>query len=140
MVEILETLLFGVIVALVIGMVGFLIWALVSNPMVLLALIGGLLIIFSLGWCVQNIDNFIDALTQSPALNKVQPENKGYGIPVLDGLERFENKYHMSTVKFMWYVYNEWMPHGMNNLDYLEWVAMANSLSSVTMNKKEKGI
>lgn len=61
---------------------------------------------------------------------KIQPSTylPSYGYPVLDSLQRLEDKYGISTVQFMSFFYKEHVPNRMTNLDYLEWVSLVYEL------------
>jgi hypothetical protein len=90
----------------------------------------GFLLVISVGWCVKNLDNFIALFVKPPQPDLFQIPKPNYGNDTLDGLAHFEKKYGMTTVQFMAFVYKDLIPHGMNNLDYVEWVAMAIALGT----------
>jgi hypothetical protein len=138
--EIFETLFYGFLATAFLGFVGTILYVLFCHPIILAALVGLLIFLYGVGWLLQNSDHLVSEISSSKELEPVDNVRQ-YGVPVLDRLEQFEAQYHLSTVHFMSFVYNDWIPAGMNNLDYLEWISLANDLSSITLdkNKKKKG-
>lgn len=110
---------------------------LINFPKEFCIIIGGVLslavIVFAIGWCVCNKNNFLALFTKDMLKGKqvVRVRWPSYGHPVLDKLRDFECKYNMSTPEFLSHVRKEFIPLNMNNLDYLEWISLANELPSV---------
>jgi hypothetical protein len=131
--EIVETLFIGLIGTFFLGAFAGFIYAVIKNPWIVLVTLGFFLVLYSVGWVMKNYDRF---MIEFATANKPPIPTKAYGVPILDGLDKFEKKYHLTTVQFMNFVYHEWIPAGMNNLDYIEWLAMASQLASITLEKK----
>lgn len=102
-----------------------------------LSIVAGIpLFVYSLGWCIYHYQDFKDLLhLKREVLEKVQPEIS-FRIPVIGKLEAFEEKYYITTVRFMIYVHDNQIPYGMNNLDYLEWLSLVNELPSINNNEQ----
>jgi hypothetical protein len=128
--EVIELFVLGLLGTGCLAFVVLLICMILMFPHYLLYASGGFLFVISVGWCVKHYDDFKALFIKpiQPDLFKIPKTN--YGNKTLDGLSYFEKKYGMTTVQFMGFVYKDLMPHGMNNLDYIEWLAMAVALGT----------
>jgi hypothetical protein len=138
--DIMELFVLGMFGMLALSVASLIIWGfylIMQSPLLIACAGGGILFIFMLGWCIKHWDDFFDLFVGNTNLQKVTPNQISYGHPTLDKLQQFEEKYYMKTIAFMQFVYNDNIPSGMNNLDYLEWVALVNDLP--TISKKKKG-
>lgn len=129
--ELIELFVLGLLGTGCLAFVGAIVFIALGFPLYLLYICGGFSFIICVGWCLKNYDNFKALFVEPPQpdLFKTPPTN--YGNKTLDGLSYFEKKYGMTTVQFMGFVYKDLIPHNMNNLDYIEWVAMANALGYI---------
>jgi hypothetical protein len=128
--ELIELFFLGVISTGCLAFVCGIIYLAITMIKIFMAVSAGFLVVISIGWCTKHYDDFVSLFSKpvQPDLFKMPRTN--YGNQTLDGLSYFEKKYGMTTVQFMAFVYKDLIPHGMNNLDYIEWVAMANALGT----------
>ena len=136
-----DIIMYGILGTLGLGFVGIVVFFAVQAPVSLAIALGAILgfigMVFVVGWCIANFNNFREMFKA----NKIHDAPTAplrtlyYSVPVLDGLAYFEYKYHISTIHFMNYVYHDTIPDTMNNLDYLEWLSLANELPSITLDK-----
>jgi len=128
---IVATCVIGLIGTMVFGTIATLIFLLFKYPPIFLAIIGVIIALYMIGWCIVKWEEFYTFMTFKSSYKVPPPPIPLYGIPVLDGLQRLERKYNISTTQFMSFVYHKVIPVGMDNLDYLEWVSLVNELSFV---------
>lgn len=124
--SIFELFIWGVFGTFCLSILGMLIYLLFKLPLVFLGIVIGFFFIVFVGWCMKHFDDFwnLFVVPQEPP-----PSEPTYGIHVLDRLQYLENKYRINTVQFMSCVYRDVIPYGMDNLDYLEWLALVNELA-----------
>ena len=132
-----EIFFLGMLGTILLGIIGFVIYLLFTNLLIVGYIAGCLLFIYVVGWCIKNADNFATLVKSTP---KVKAENStpGHENVVLDGLQKLETKYDLTTVKFMGMVMHGFRPYGMDNLDYMEWIALTNELPSI-INRERDG-
>ena len=134
---IIETFFLGFFGTAALGAAGCLLFGLFQTPTIVLIAVGSVGFIYVVGWCLRNYKNFKDLLhLKREVIEQTQPEIS-YRIPVIGKLEAFEEKYHLSTVRFMVYIHDNNIPYGMNNLDYLEWLSLVNELPSINNRQGE---
>lgn len=125
-----ETFIIGMFGSVILIFVGIIFYLLFKSPLLFLLIFCGCLLVYIVGWCMDHYAEFYDLFA---GYNVSEPKKfalPSYGVQVLDDLQRLETKYNISTLKFMSFVYNGFMPYGMDNLDYIEWVALVGQLSA----------
>jgi hypothetical protein len=129
--EIIETFLYGLICTTLLGVVGLFIFGLFQTPVIACSIIGGIFVVYSIGWLFKNYDDIVNEVKET---NTVQPnkDQTVYRIPIVDKIQKLEAKYHISTIEFIVFVHDSYIPFGMDNLDYLEWISLINELPSIT--------
>ena len=113
----------------------------VLAELIILGILGGGTVIYSVGWCINHADDFLELLTRKQS-TPADPTGflKKYKNPILDKLDFLERKYAISTLDFMFYVSREFKPDHMDNLDYIEWLSLVNDLPSVRAEESEETI
>lgn len=134
-----ETFLFGFFGTIVLGAILLIIAVLCIHPIIIVMGIGVGTLIYAVGWCMKHYEDFKALLRTGKFDSSIPaPIVPYYKIPILDGLDRLEKKYNITTIHFMYFVYTDKIPYNMDNLDYIEWLGLVNELSSIRSVDQQK--
>lgn len=130
--EVIETFIYGIICTSILAFIGVAIFGLFQSPPICLCIFGGIFLIYSIGWLFKNYDDVVFEFKKANDLISIEKEQDEYRIPIIDKIQKLEKKYNFSTIEFIVFVHDSYIPFGMDNLDYLEWISLINDLPSIT--------
>jgi hypothetical protein len=126
--DMLGTFILGVFGVVCLALAGSFIALCYFYPRTIFYAMGTFMFTYAVGWCIAHYEEFRLLLHLYSGAREDKIKLPSYGVPVLDKMQQLENKYSISTVKFMAFVHDGVIPFKMDNLDYLEWISLVNEL------------